>query len=277
MSKPFDFNGSAIWITGASSGIGEELAKQAAAKGARLILSARDVSQLERVRSACIAAGANDVLVLPLDVSDFGAMQPAATTVLDHFGQIDLLVNNAGGTHRSFCVDTSMDVYRRMLDVNVLGQIALTKAVLPMMIAAGSGHVAVTSSVAGKLGSPLRTGYCAAKHAVMGFFDALRAEVADDGIAVTTILPGFVRTNIGDRALAGDGSAFRGDNSMIENGMPVEDCVHEIVAGLEAGTAEIIVAGEAELHALALKTNDPDQAMALLVQLGREARKAEPR
>ena len=160
------FKGKVVWITGASSGIGEAFALRCAARGAQLVLSARNESGLERVAAACDAAGAAATLALPLDVVDYDAMAGAVATVIERFGHIDLLLNNAGVSQRSFCVDTSFDVYRRMMDVNVLGQIALTQAVLPSMRSRGAGHLAVTASVAGKVGAPMRTGYCAAKHAV---------------------------------------------------------------------------------------------------------------
>ena len=190
------FRGKVIWVTGASSGIGEALCREFAGGGARVVLSARNEAELKRVRDDCVAVGGKpeDLLVIPLDVVDYAAMPAAVAQVQEAFASIDMLINNAGMSQRSFCVDTELDVYRRMLEVNVLGQIALTREVLPVMVEQGSGHIAVTSSVAGKVGSPLRTGYCAAKHAVMGFFDALRTEVAYQGIQVSTIVPGFIRT-----------------------------------------------------------------------------------
>jgi short-subunit dehydrogenase len=277
MSKGFDFSGAVVWITGASSGIGEELARQAAARGARLVLSARQQPELERVRDACLAAGSPDALVLPLDVADHEAMPAKTRAVVDHFGRIDLLVNNAGISQRSFCVDTDFSVYRQMMEINVLGQIALTQAVLPVMLEQGGGHIAVTASVAGKVGAPMRTGYCAAKHAVMGFFDALRTEVAADHIDVTTITPGFIRTDIARNALTADGTPLGRDDDDIAGGMAVEDCVREIVAGFEAGTPEIAVGGEMELGLLKLKRENPQQAFDLLAQMAADARaRAQP-
>ena len=199
------FTNRVVWITGASSGIGEALAARFARENARVVLSARRQPELERVRQHCIDAGAapENMLALPLDVTDLPSLPVAADHVISHFGQIDLLINNAGLSQRSLCKDTDLSVYQTLLDVDVMGQIALTKAVLPHMLERQSGHLAVTASVAGKVGVPLRTGYCAAKHAVMGFFDALRAEVEDDGILVSTITPGFIRTDISRNAPGG--------------------------------------------------------------------------
>jgi dehydrogenase/reductase SDR family protein 7 len=183
---------------------------------------------------------------------------------------IDLLINNAGISQRSLFVDTVLDVYRQMMEVNVIAQIALTQAVVPHMLRQGSGHVAVTASVAGKVGVPLRTGYCAAKHAVMGFFDALRTELADEGIAVTTITPGFIRTNIARNALTGSGAPKGSDEADIEGGMPVEDCAARIIEGFRAGEPEIAVGNGPEMELLTLKREHPEQAFEMLAGMARQ-------
>jgi len=249
-----------VWITGASSGIGEALAVRFARDGARLVLSARRQSELERVAVSCREAGltADQVLVLPLDVTDWESLPGAVRAVLDTFGTIDLLVNNAGVSQRSLCKDTDMAVYQKLMDVDVMGQIALTKAVLPHMLERGSGHLAVTASVAAKVGVPLRTGYCAAKHAVMGFFDALRAEVEGQGLKVSTIVPGFIRTDISRNALAGDGSAFGEVDEDIAGGMDVTECAEVIFKGLKAGKREIPVGKGKEMAALWIKRIAPE-------------------
>ena len=161
-----------VWITGASSGIGEALALQYAKDGAGLVLSARRADELKRVAARCVEAGLpeDNILVLPLDVTDWASHEASAQTVVDRFGAIDLLVNNAGLSQGSLCAETDMSVYQKLIDVDVMGQIALTKAVLPHMLKRGRGHLAVTASVAGKVGVPKMTGYCAAKHAMVGFF-----------------------------------------------------------------------------------------------------------
>ncbi len=253
------FRDRVVWITGASSGIGEALAVALARQGARLVLSARRQDELRRVADRCTDAGLDqrDVLVLPLDVTDTDAMPAAVDAVLEHFHHIDLLVNNAGLSQRSLCKDTDLSVYRKLLDVDVFGQIALTKAVLPLMLDRGQGHIAVTASVAGKVGVPNRTGYCAAKHAVMGFFDALRAEVEDDGIQVSTIVPGFIRTAIAHNALAANGEAFGKDDDYIEGGMDVDEAAQVILAGLASGTREIPVGKGKEMSALWAKRLSP--------------------
>jgi short-subunit dehydrogenase len=165
-----------------------------------------------------------------------------------------------------------MEVYRAMFELNVLGQIALTKAVLPSMVEQGSGHLLVTASVAGKVGVPLRTGYCAAKHAVMGFFDSLRTEVADMGIRVTTIVPGFIRTNIGSNALAGSGEAVGKPDDDIEGGMDVTACASAIVQGIADGIEEIAVGEGIEMSLLDLKRQDPTATFRALEGMAAEIR-----
>ena len=249
-----------VWITGASSGIGEALALEYAKQGAQLILSARTEEALNDVKQQCIDAGSQsaDIFVLPLDVTEQASIDACLEKALAFAGRIDVLINNAGVSQRSTCLTTDMSTYRTLFEVDVFGQIALTKAVLPKMIEQGRGHIAVTSSVAGKIGVPFRTGYCAAKHAVMGFYDALRAEVAHQNINVSTITPGFIRTNVSKNALAGDGSAFGEVDDNIAGGMDAGDCAKVIVKGLNKAKKEIAVGKGIEMHTLWLKRFFPN-------------------
>lgn len=261
---------SVVWITGASSGIGEALAKEYAKQGCQLVLSARREAELERVKQACLKLGAkkSDVLVLPLDVTEHETMAEKVFAVTAHFKTIDVLINNAGISQRSLCLETDLSVYKTLLDVDVLGQIALTKQVLPVMVKQGSGHIAVTSSVAGKVGVKWRTGYCAAKHAVMGFFDALRAEVAQYGIQVSTITPGFIKTDVSKNAVVGDGGNFGVDDDDIKNGMDVNKCAQVIVKQMNKGTKEIAVGEGLSLLALKLKRFFPNLLFKMVEKKG---------
>ena len=254
---------SVIWITGASSGIGEALAKQYAAQTSQnhsLVLSARRENELNRVKDACIKQGleAEQILVLPMDVLEMDTMSQKVEQVLSKFGHVDLLINNAGISQRSLCLDTDLSVYKRLLDVDVLGQIALTKAVLPHMVEREKGHIAITSSVAGKVGVKWRTGYCAAKHAVMGFFDALRAEVTQYGIQVSTITPGFIKTDVSKNAVAANGEAYGKDDDDIKKGMDVDKCASVIVRRLAKGKKEIVVGEGLSVLAVTLKRIFPE-------------------
>jgi len=266
------FKDQVVWITGASSGIGEALALRLARDGARIVLSSRREPELQRVARLCQEQGLtpDSVLVLPLDVTEHDAMPAAVEQVLSRFGRIDMLFNNAGISQRSRCIDTDMEVYRQLMEVDVLGQIALTKQVLPLMYRQGAGHLVITSSVAGKIGAPFRTGYCAAKHAVMGFFDALRAEVAQQGIRVTTITPGFIRTNISLHALRGDGTEFGAVDEDIAGGMDVTRCAEIIVDGLRKGKPEIAVGEGMEMKALWLKRFFPGKVFQLTEKMARK-------
>ena len=258
------FNEKTVWITGASSGIGEALAIALAKQNASLILSARNEKKLQAVRDKCLSVYslkaktnseevADRILVLPLDVTDETSLNAKTEQAKVFTGRLDLLINNAGISQRSTCVNTTMQTYRTLFEVDVFGQIALTKLVLPIMIEQGSGHIAVTASVAGKIGVPFRTGYCAAKHAVMGFFDALRAEVAHHNIAVSTITPGFIRTDISENALRGDGQAFGAVDRDIKGGMEADDCAQVILKVLGKQVPEIAVGKGMEMHTPWLK------------------------
>lgn len=256
------FKNQVVWITGASSGIGEALALEFASAGAQVVLSARTEDRLLAVKAKCDAiSGGDRSLVLPMDITDEASLVEKAENAKVWRGRIDMLINNAGISQRSSCLNTDLSTYRTIFEVDVFGQIALTKAVLPIMLEQGHGHFAVTSSVSGKIGVPFRTGYCAAKHAVMGFFDALRTEVDQHNIKVTTITPGYIRTPISSNAVAGDGSAYGQEDSEIRGGMDVTDCAKVIVNGFKRGKPEIAVGQGLEMNALWLKRFFPKLLM----------------
>ena len=206
-----------VWITGASSGIGEALAYHLSARGYRLILSARRSGALQDVKARC----ANPTLtaLLPLDLEHWETLADTAREAVDLFGQVDVLVNNAGISQRSRILGTGMEVYDRLMRVNYLGTVALTKALLPHFLERGGGHFVTVTSLMGKFGSPLRSGYCGAKHALHGFFDVLRMEHGHDGVKVTMICPGFVNTLIARNALTADGSPQQRQDEATEKGI----------------------------------------------------------
>ena len=249
------FRDSVVWVTGASSGIGEAAARQFHAEGAHVVLSARRGKELERVAADCGDGG--DVLVSPFDVTDEQAVSAAARTVLGRFGRVDILFNNAGITQRARVADACLDVYRTMMDVNFFGPLMLTKAVLPSMLEKGRGHIVCTTSVAGKYGSPMRSGYNAAKHAAHGFFDSLREEVSESGVAVTLIVPGAVRTNVSINALRGDGSRYDKMDPFLEDGMSPADCAKRILDAVNAGKREVLIADGVARRNVILKRWSP--------------------
>ena len=248
-------NEKTIWITGASSGIGRALAVNLSRRSARLILSARSVERLEDCRQAC--AYPDRHVVLPLDLADPASLQEASRIALEKCEAIDILINNGGVGQRSFVVDTRLEVDRRIMEINFFGAVALTKLVLPSMLSRKLGHIVVISSVIGKLGTPYRAAYAASKHALHGFFDSLRAELWDQGIRVTMICPGFVRTNLSINALKGDGSTFGSMDAAQAAGMDPEVCSEKIVRAIEAERNEVYMGGK-EILGVYLQRFVPD-------------------
>ena len=245
------FKGKVVWITGASSGIGEALVYQSAKAGAKLVLSARRENELQRVKKQCGLPEEN-ILVLPLDLAQHDQMDAKVEKVMNHFGKIDILINNGGISQRSLIVDTDFSVYKKLVDIDYLGTVALSKAVLPIFVKQKKGHFGVVTSLMGQFASPLRSGYCGAKHALHGFFDALRMEHHDDNIKVTLICPGYIRTNISMNAVTGDGSSQNTMDPATGNGMSPENCALKIISAIEKNKMEVLIGGK-ETFAVYLK------------------------
>lgn len=254
-----------VWITGASSGIGEALSRALLADGAAVILSGRRVEALQQLA----ALAPERTLVLPFETTDYERLPALVEQAWAWQGRIDLLINNAGVSQRSLALDTSFDVYRQLIDIDYLAPVALTQLLLPRLVEQGSGQLAVVSSVAGKLGAPMRTGYCGAKHAVVGYFEALRAEVEEAyGIGVSVILPGSVRTAIASNALEGSGAARGRSDANIDNGIDPNDAAKTILDGLAQRQHDIVVAEGQELMALQLRASDPERTFAFTAAEG---------
>jgi len=253
------------WVTGASSGIGEALAKGLGAAGWAVILSGRRVEALQAVADA--AGG--ETLVLPFEATDIDALPAVVERAVAWKGQIDLLVNNAGVTQRSLGVDTDFSVYRRIMEIDYFAPVRLTQLVLPHMIARRTGRLAAVSSLAGRVGSPMRTGYSSAKFALLGYFEALRAEIEQAyGIKVSTILPGSVKTPVAANALQADGSVRGFSDDNIDNGMDPDECARRIMAGFDADQREIIVADGGEAGLSHLRFTDPERLWDALAREG---------
>jgi short-subunit dehydrogenase len=261
-----------VWITGASSGIGEALAIAFHNAGARLILSARREDELKRVQGLC--GGEPRTMVLPLDMSLAQELSAKARAALALFGGIDVLVLNAGITQRALTRDTDDRVYRQLMEVNFFGPEELTRAVLPAMLEAGNGHFVVISSIAGKFGVPLRSGYSASKFALYGFYEALRAEESHNGIRVTMVCPGFIRTGISLSALKGDGTRHARMDPELAQGMPVEECARQILRAVARGKEDVCIAAAREKSMVYLKRFLPG---VLTKMIARRAGQAAPK
>lgn len=251
-----NYQGKTIWITGASSGIGEAFARAFYKEGANLILSSRREEALTEVKESLGDDTAN-VAVIPLDLTDAPSFPEKTKEALSAFGQIDVLVNNGGISQRATVLESNMDTYRRLMEINYFGAIALTKEVLPHMTTRKSGHIIVTSSVAGKIGTRYRSGYAASKHAVQGFFNSLRQEMYEHNVAVTLLCPGFIKTNISRNALTGDGSKFGQMGAAHKNAMTAEEMVAKVMPKIKAHKEEIYVTGFKERLAIWVQRISP--------------------
>lgn len=244
------------WITGASSGIGAALAREWAARGGHVILSGRDEARLQSVAADI----ATDTLILPFDVRDEAALAEAATKALNWKGAIDFAVANAGISQRSAAIETDMKVYREIIEIDLIAQIAFAQSLIGPMSARGSGRLAFVSSIAGKVGVPMRTAYCAAKFGLAGYADALRAELSQSGVEVHTIYPGSIRTDVSRNALTADGSARGKSDKAIEEGIPPAEAAKTILDAIALSQREIIVARGME-EAMGELRRTPDQLL----------------
>ncbi|XP_003794470.1 dehydrogenase/reductase SDR family member 7 [Otolemur garnettii] len=236
-----------VWVTGASSGIGEELAYQLSKLGVSLVLSARRVSELERVKRRCLENGnlkGKDILVLPLDLTDRSSHEVATKAVLQEFGKIDILVNNGGRSQRSLCVDTSLDVYKELIELNYLGTVSLTKCVLPHMIERKQGKIVTVNSFMGFMSAPLSSGYCASKHALRGFFNGLGTELyaTCPGITVSNICPGPVQSDIVKNALTEEVTKSVGSSGDQSHKMATSRCARLMLVSMANDLKEVWIA-----------------------------------
>jgi short-subunit dehydrogenase len=242
-----------IWITGASSGIGEALTYALAKEGAYLILSARRKEELERVKGNCKGTNPANIHILPVDLSKAETLQLNTQAAIQIFGRIDILINNGGISQRSLARETKLEVDRAIMEVDYFGTLALSKYLLPHFLKRKSGHYVITSSVMGIIGTPYRSGYAAAKHALHGFFDSLRAEVWKENIFVTLICPGWVRTNVTLNAMTGDGSKLNEMDKTTDHGLSPDFCAKEIVKAIKKKKEEVYIGGAKEVFGVYTK------------------------
>ncbi len=238
-----NFSGKVVWITGASSGIGAALARDLSDRGAHLVLSGRDEARLAEVAKDCAKT-----LILPFDVRDDAALADATAKAIAWKGSVDLAFANAGVSQRSRALNTDMQVYRDIIDIDLTAQIAFSQGLIGHMVERGSGGLAFISSIAGKVGVPMRTAYSAVKFGLAGYGDALRGELSQTGVNVHMIYPGSVATNVARNAMVGDGAKRGVSDDAIDNGIPADEAARTMLDGIAKGEREIIVAQGAELQ-----------------------------
>lgn len=236
------FEDNVVWITGASSGIGKALACVLHERGAKLILSSRRQEILEKVKQHC-SGDLSNIHILPLDLAETGTLPKKAQQALDLYGHIDYLFNNGGISQRAKAINTDIEVTQKVMDINFLGSVVLTKSVLPSMVERQSGHIVVTSSVMGKFGTRLRSSYAASKHALHGYFDCLRQEVYEHNINVSLVCPGFIKTDITRNALEGDGSKHKKMGKGQEKGMSPRKFAEQLLPKITKEKEEIYIGG----------------------------------
>jgi len=251
-----------IWITGASSGIGEALAIAFAKKGAKIILSGRDQVKLEAVRKNC--KGSKNHIVIPFDIGDSSQTKIAYESAIQQVGKIDWLINNAGISQRSLIMETTEEVERQLMEIDYFAQTRLTRLVLPKMIAQGGGKIVMISSVAGLLGTQYRGAYSAAKAAIHMWANSLRAELHEQGIEVATIFPGFIQTNVSINALTGDGSTQGTMDEATKQGLTTTTFAKQAVKALLKEDEYIIIAGQKEKLATKINRISPPKLYKLI-------------
>lgn len=246
------FRGKNVWISGASSGIGEALVYELSALGARLIISSNDLAGLQRVEATCVDRYNVSPLVQSLDLSNTEGVNDIVSDVIKQVGHIDFLFNIAGISQRARIEETPLWVDRKIFEINYFGTISLTKAVLPYMIERKSGYIVATSSITGRFGFPLRSSYSASKQAIHGFFETLFLENKSNNIRTSVLIPGRVRTNISLHALEKDGTEHGKLDDGQANGITPERAAKIIVRGILRDKREILV-GSKELLLLRIR------------------------
>ena len=245
-----------VWITGASSGIGRAAANRWAELGARVILSSRKEEALQEVANQWSEEQQSQSFILPLDLSQAEQLPGKVAEALQWAKTIDVMVHCGGISQRSTVLETDLSVDRRVMEVDYFGTLALTKALLPHFVERQAGQFVVVTSLMGLFSSPLRSGYCGAKHALHGFFESLRAEHHDDDIGVTMVCPGFIHTNISMNAVVGDGSQQGTMDAKTGAGLTPEECAARLIRAVERRKPQVLI-GRFEIVGAYLKRFAP--------------------
>ncbi|MDR1877232.1 MAG: SDR family NAD(P)-dependent oxidoreductase [Flavobacteriaceae bacterium] len=244
------FKDKVIWIIGASSGIGEALVYDLNRRGSRLVISSRRINELERVKNS--APYPENIHILTLDLLDFSLFREKTEQAFSIYTRVDHVFLNGGTSSRGFVADIKFEVQQRLMNLNYLSYVGLTGEILPFFKKQGNGTFIVTSSVMGKVGTPNRSAYSASKHALHGFFDCLRAEVAQDNIRVILLTPGHISTNISLHTLMPDGSPKMERNRLHENGLSAGKAAYQIIKAVERNKKEAYIGRKFTSEHLAL-------------------------
>lgn len=248
--------GKVVWLTGVSSGIGEALAYELAKEGCKIVLSARRVEELERVRKNINLPDEN-ILILPIDLENYKEVNHWVKKVMDKFNRIDVLINNGGISQEGSVLTTTAEVEQKIMNINYFGNVALAKAVAPIMQQQKNGKIAVTTSIIGKFGLPNLSTYAASKHALYGFYDSFRLELKADNISVLLVSPGFINTNVTLNAVTADGSKHNKNSPAQENGMRTDVFAKKFVKALKSNKTHKYI-GKKELLSIPFKTLFPN-------------------
>ncbi|XP_015993084.2 dehydrogenase/reductase SDR family member 7B isoform X2 [Rousettus aegyptiacus] len=268
-----------VIITGATSGLGRECARVFFAAGAKLVLCGRNREALEELTRELAASRVTEVqthkpYIVTFDLADPGAIVAATSEILQCFGYVDVLINNAGISYRGAIIDTSTDVDKRVMETNYFGPVALTKALLPSMIKRRHGHIVAISSIQGKISIPFRSAYSASKHATQAFFDCLRAEMEQYEIEVTVISPGYIHTNLSLNAITADGSKYGVMDKTTAQGRRPMDVARDVLAVVGKKKKDVILADLLPSLAIYLRTLAPGLFFSLMASRARKEQKS---
>lgn len=237
-----NFKDKTIWITGASSGIGKAMAEALAPSGARLILSGRRVKELEALAEALLEGGAKNAKALPFDLENPSEINNAVNEFIAKWRAPDILILSGGLSQRSLVAETEMVVYRRLMEVDYFANVSITKALMPQWELNRSGQIVVISSLVGKIPTPYRSGYAAAKHALHGFYESLRAE--NPNLKINLICPGFIKTQVSVNALTGNNESLGIMDRAQAEGMPAEIFAKKALRSIQQNRALSLIGGK---------------------------------
>jgi short-subunit dehydrogenase len=259
-----------VWVTGASSGIGEAITYALAKEGCKLILSSRRVEELNRVRNN-IKIADEDILILPLDLEQHQQANEWVKKVMDKFSRIDVLINNGGISQKSFALETQAIVERKIMDINYFGSVALSKAVATIMQQQKSGKIVAIASIIGRFGLPDLSTYSASKHAIYGFYDSFRLELRDDNIKILIVSPGFINTNVAINAIKGDGDLVKENSHAMEKGMKTDVFAKKFMRALKSNKNHKYI-GKSEIYAVPFKLLFPNTFYNLMYKMSKKSK-----